>query len=150
MDTACKFRVASFESISHGVYLCHVGHNIVLSPQQKNSFAAGVSQFFAHVGCFPKVLVADRASEILSKRLGLLLTAKLVKVTPVAGDDYFRNGGAEKAIQDIDFMTTCLMADHNLPKDCWDIVGEHASLLNACLYPCPSNPSITTYECETG
>ena len=30
------------------------------------------------------------------------------------------------------------------------MVGEHASLLNACLYPCPSNPSITIYECETG
>ena len=23
-------------------------------------------------------------------------------------------------------------------------------MLNACLYPCPSNPSITIYECETG
>ena len=94
--------------------------------------------------------MADRSGEILSKRLGSLLTAKLVKFTPLAVDEHFRNGGAEKAIQDIDYMTTCLMADHNLPKDCWDVVGEHASLLNACLYPCPSNPSITIYECETG
>ena len=23
-------------------------------------------------------------------------------------------------------------------------------MLNACLYPCPSNPSITIYECERG
>ena len=79
-----------------------------------------------------------------------LLSAKLVKLTPVATDEHFRNGGAKKAVQDIDYMTTCLMADRGLPKECWDVVGEHASLLNACHYPCPSNPSISIYECETG
>jgi len=118
--------------------------------RKKSLFPLVFLKFVAHVGCFPKVLVADRAGKILSKRLGSLLSAKLVKLTPVATDEHFRNGGAKKAVQDIDYMTTCLMADRGLPKECWDVVGEHASLLNACHYPCPSNPSITIYECETG
>ena len=53
--------------------------------------------------------MADRAGKILSKRLGSLLSAKLVKLTPVATDEHFQNGGAKKAVQDIDYMTTCLM-----------------------------------------
>jgi len=54
--------------------------------------------------------VADRAGKILSKRLGSLLSAKLVKLTPVATDEHFRNGrngGAKKAVQDIDQIAVC-------------------------------------------
>ena len=29
-------------------------------------------------------------------------------------------------------------------------VSEHATLINACLNPCPVDESITIYECETG
>ena len=66
MDTAGKFRVASFrKNRNYSVCLCQVGKEIVLSSQGKNPFAAGISQIVAHVGCFPmmhpKVLVADRA-----------------------------------------------------------------------------------------
>ena len=51
--------------------------------------------------------MADRAGKILSKRLGSLLSAKLVKLTPVATDEHFRNGGAKKAVQDIDQIAVC-------------------------------------------
>jgi hypothetical protein len=47
-------------------------------------------------------------------------------------------------------MVACIMADKNLPKGCWDIFGEHATLANACLIPCPVDKNITIYECETG
>ena len=82
--------------------------------------------------------------------MGSILTAKLVKLRTVGVGEHFSNGAAEKAIQDIDYMVKCIMADKNLPKNCWDIVGEHATLLNACLSPCPTNKEITIYECETG
>ena len=58
--------------------------------------------------------------------------------------------GPEKAIQDIDNMVACYMADRNLPKDCWDVVGEHCTLVNARTSPCPTDKSITIYEAETG
>jgi hypothetical protein len=152
VDTAGKFRVAFFrKNRYYSVFICaKTGRKLYFPHKKEISFSAGISQICRACRVFPKVLVADRAGKILSKRLGSLLSAKLVKLTPVATDEHFRNGGAKKAVQDIDYMTTCLMADRGLPKECWDVVGEHASLLNACHYPCPSNPSITIYECETG
>ena len=95
-------------------------------------------------------LVSDKAGEILSKVMKTTVTAKQVKMVTVAKDEHFTNGGPEKAIQDIDNMVKCCMADRNLPKDCWDIVGEHATLVNACTSSCPTNPEITIYEAETG
>jgi hypothetical protein len=107
-------------------------------------------KFVAHDGCFPKVLVSDKAGEILCKVMKTTVTAKQVKMVTVAKDEHFSNGGPEKAIQDIDNIVKCCMADRNLPKDCWDIVGEHATLVNACTSSCPTNPEITIYEAETG
>jgi hypothetical protein len=102
------------------------------------------------VGCFPKVVIADKAGEILSIRMDRLFTAKTVKLRTVGVDEHFANGGPEKAIQDIDYMVACIMADKNLPKNCWDIVGEHSTLINTCLNLCPMHKDITIYECKTG
>ena len=75
----------------------------------------------AHVGCFPKVLVSDKAGEILSKVMKTTVTAKQLKMVTVAKDEHFTNGGPEKAIQDIDNMVKCCMAD--MSETCPRIVG---------------------------
>ena len=49
-----------------------------------------------------------------------------------------------------DYMVECCMASRSLSEGCWDIVGEHSTLINACLNPCPTDKDITIYECETG
>ena len=109
MDTAGKFRVASFrKNRYYTVFICAKSGRKLYFPHKKKSHLPLVFlKFVAHVGCFPKVLVADRAGKILSKRLGSLLSAKLVKLTPVATDEHFRNGGAKKAVQDIDQIAVC-------------------------------------------
>ena len=89
MDTAGKFRVESFRNNRYyTVFICAKSGRKLYFPHKKKSYLPLVFlKFVAHVGCFPKVLVADRAGKILSKRLGSLLSAKLVKLTPVATDE---------------------------------------------------------------
>ena len=91
MDTAGKFRVASFRKNRYYiVFICAKSGRKLYFPHKKEiSFSAGISQICRACRVFPKVLVADRAGKILSKRLGSLLSAKLVKLTPVATDDLF-------------------------------------------------------------
>ena len=72
------------------------------------------------VDCAVSALSPARCSHLVNQ----LVCCFSVRNTPSeeqtnAGLGGAENGGAEKAIQDIDYMTTCLMADHNLPKDCW-------------------------------
>ena len=43
-----------------------------------------------------------------------------------------------------DYMVECCMASRSLSEGCWDIVGEHSTLINACLNPCPTDKDITT------
>ena len=152
VDTAGKFRVASFQGNRYyTVFVCAKSGRKLYFPHKKKSHLPIVFlKFVAHVGCFPKVVIADKAGEILSKRMDSLFTAKMVKLRTVGVDEHFANGGPEKAIQDIDYMVACIMADKNLPKNCWDIVGEQATMINACLNPCPVDQSVTIYECETG
>jgi hypothetical protein len=152
LDSSGKFRVASFQGNRYyTVFVCaKSGRKLYFPHKKKSHLPLAFLKFVAHVGCFPKVLVGDKAGEILSKRLKGLFTAKAVKLITVGVDEHFANGGPEKAIQDIDYMVSCIMADKNLPKNCWDIVGEHSTLVNACLNPCPVDKNITIYECETG
>ena len=152
VDSSGKFRVASFQGNKYyTVFVCaKSGRKLYFPHKKKSQLPIVFLKFVAHVGCFPKVVVADKAGEILSKTMSKIFTAKFVKLRTVGVDEHFANGGPEKAIQDIDYMVACIMADKNLPKNCWDIVGEHATLINACLNPCPVDKSITIYECETG
>jgi hypothetical protein len=53
---------------------------------------------------------------------------------------------AEKAIQDLDQLQRGLAAEGNTPSDCWDILTEHALLVNAMTSPSPTNPSVTIFE----
>ena len=91
MDTAGKFRVAFFrKNRYYSVFICaKTGRKLYFPHKKEISFSAGISQICRACRVFPKVLVADRAGKILSKRLGSLLSAKLVKLTPVATDDLF-------------------------------------------------------------
>jgi hypothetical protein len=41
------------------------------------------------------------------------------------------------------------IADSGVASKYWDIIGQHACLINAIVCPSPSNPDITIFEAET-
>ena len=51
-----------------------------------------------------------------------------------------------KAIQDVCNILKCLIAEGNIPTTYWDIVGEHATLINMMTSPSIGNPDITIFE----
>ena len=61
----------------------------------------------------------------------------------------FRKNFAERAIDEIDRMVACCLADANLPRASWDVVGKHCTLINAVTQSYPTDSSITIYEAET-
>ena len=115
VDSSGKFRTPSFRGNRYySPFICaKSGRKLYFDHRRKSHFPLVFLKFVAHVGCFPKVLVSDKAGEILSKVMKTTVTAKQVKMVTVAKDEHFTNGGPEKAIQDIDNMVKCCMADRN-------------------------------------
>ena len=152
VDSSGKFKVASSRGNRYfSVFVdSRSGRKRFYAHRRKSHFPLAFMQFVADIGCFPKILVCDQAGEILSKAMGTTLTVKQVKIVPVAKDEHFSNGQAEKAIQDITYALKTIAAAENLPRNCWDFLGEHICLVNACTSTCPTNPNITIYEAETG
>jgi hypothetical protein len=92
------------------------------------------------------VLYTDKGGENYSKHMQRLTLSKDVTHIVVPKGEHHSIGIAEKAIQDLDQLQRGLSAEGNIPSNCWDIVTEHASLVNAMTCPSPTNPSITIFE----
>ena len=53
---------------------------------------------------------------------------------------------AEKVIQDLNNMMSCMLSDSNVPNIYWDFVIEHAALVNSMITPSISDKTKTIFE----
>ena len=60
--------------------------------------------------------------------------------------EHYANGPAEKAIGDLDQMQRGFSAEANAPSNVWDIITEHATLVDLMTNPSRSDPSMTKFE----
>ncbi len=61
-------------------------------------------------------------------------------------NEHSSNRTSEKAIQDVINPIKSYKADSGVPSQCWDIIGQHACLINVMCYPSPRNADIIISE----
>ena len=112
----------------------------------RKHFPAVYLKFIQRIGRHPQVLYSDKKGESTSKQLQRLFTARHVSHTAIPPCEHHPIGVAEKVIQDVCNILKCLIAEGNIPTTYWDIVGEHATLINMMTSPSIGNPDITIFE----
>jgi hypothetical protein len=55
---------------------------------------------------------------------------------------------AEKVIQDLNNMMSCMLSDSNVPNIYWDFVIEHVVLVNSMITPSISDKTETIFELQ--
>ena len=147
-DSSGKFRtVSKGRNRYFTIFVCaKTGGKIFTAHQKKKHFPAVYLKFVQRVGRHPQVLYSDKGGELVSIPLQRLFTARHVSHIIVPRGEHYSIGVAEKAIQDICNILKCLLADGNIPPKFWDVVGEHATLINMMTSPSIRNPDITIFE----
>ena len=152
VDTSGKWRVRSSRGNRyHTVFVCAKSGMKLTFPHKKRShFPLVYMKFVARIGSHPQHLLSDKAGEISSKKFDALLLAKGCNHICLPKNEHYSLGVPEKAIGDLDRNTRAIMADANIPPAYWDIVVQHAALLNACTSPSICAPEMTIFEADTG
>ena len=147
-DSSGKFRtVSKGRNRYFTIFVCaKTGGKIFTAHQKKKHFPAVYLKFVQRVGRHPQVLYSDKGGELVSIPLQRLFTARHVSHIIVPRGEHYSIGVAEKAIQDVCNHLKCLRADGNIPPKFWDVVGEHATLINMMTSPSIRNPDITIFE----
>ena len=147
-DTSGKFKVKSKQGNRYySVFVCaKSGSKAVVFHAKRKHFPLAYLQFAQRINRHPRVLYTDKGGENYSKHMQRLTLSKDVTHIVVPKGEHHSIGPAEKAIQDLDQLQRGLSAEGNIPSNCWDIVTEHASLVNAMTCPSPTNPDITIFE----
>ena len=147
-DSSGKFRVVSKAKNRYFTIFvdAKTGGKIYIAHQKKKHYPAVYLKFVQRVGRHPQVLYTDKGGEIVSIPLQRLFLARNVSHIIVPRGEHHSIGVAEKAIQDICNIMKCLLADGNIPPRFWDVVGEHATLINMMTSPSIRNSDITIFE----
>ena len=69
--------------------------------------------------------------------------AHIVSHTILPLGRHYSIGITEGIIQDLCNILTCLLAEGNIPPKYWDVVGQHATLINFMACPLMNHPDIT-------
>ena len=87
----------------------------------------------AKIGSHPQHLprLSDKAGEINSKKIDALLLVKDCNHICLRKNEHYGLGVPEQTVGDLDRNTRAIMADANIPPPYWDIIVQHAALLNA-------------------
>jgi len=147
-DSSGKFKVRSKQGNRYySVFVCaKTGLKVVVPHAKRKHFPLAYLQFAQRINRHPRVLYTDKGGENCSKHMNRLALMKHMTHIVVPKGEHHSIGAAEKAIQDLDQLQRGLAAEGNTPSDCWDIITEHASLVNAMTSPSPTNPSVTIFE----
>ena len=147
-DSSGKFRtVSKAKNYYFTLFVCaKSGGKVFIAHSKKKHFPAVYLKFIQRIGRHPQVLYSDKGGELISKQLQRLYTARHVSHIVVPRGEHHSIGVAEKAIQDISNILKCLIAEGNIPPKYWDLVGEHATLINMMTSPSICNPDITIFE----
>ena len=147
-DSSGKFKVLSkLGNRYYTAFTCtFTGVRVVIPHAKRKHFPLVYLKFAQRIQRHPRILYTDMGGENLSKKLTDLWLAKDVLHLPVPKGEHFSVGSAEKAIGDLDQIQRGLSAEANAPSNVWDILTEHASLIDSMVNPSPSQPWMTKFE----
>jgi hypothetical protein len=147
-DTSGRFRVRS--KLGNRYYSVFVdsltGARIAIPHAKRKHYPLVYLQFALRIQRHPRVLITDMGGECDSDPLDQLMLAKEVTHIKVPKGEHYANGPAEKAIGDLDQMQRGFSAEANAPSNVWDIITEHATLVDLMTNPSRSDPSMTKFE----
>jgi hypothetical protein len=123
-----------------------MGVRMVIPHAKRKHFLLVYLKFAQRIQRHPRILYTDMGGENLSKAITDLWIAKDVLHLPVPKGEHFSVGSAEKAIGDLDQIQRGLSAEANALSNVWDILTEHAALIDSMVNPSPSLPSMTKFE----
>ena len=147
-DTSGKFKVTSkLGNRYYSAFTCvATGVRVAIPHAKRKHFPLVYLKFVQRVQRHPRVIITDLGGENTSRHLENLWLAKEVLHLPVPKGEHHSLGSAEKAIGDLDQIQRGLTAEANAPSNVWDILTEHATLIDAMVNPSPSRPSMTKFE----
>jgi hypothetical protein len=132
------------------VFVCtHTVRKLFFPYKKRKHFHLVYMEFVAKIGRHPAVLISDKGEQLTSARFEKYLIEKGVNHITVPHNEHSSNGPVEKAIQDVNNAIKSYIADPGVPSKYWDIIGQHACLINDMVCPSPRNPDITIFEAET-
>jgi hypothetical protein len=136
-DSSGKFRTVSKAKNRYcTLFVCaKSGSKVFIAHRKKQHFPAVYLQLVQRIGRHPQVLYTDKGGALTSKLLQRLFTARHVSHIVIPRGEHHSIGVAEKAIQDVCNILKCLITEGNIPPAYWDIVGEHATLINMMTSP---------------
>ena len=111
--------------------------------KKRSHFTIILLRSVARMGKWPRRLISDKAGEIVKKTLKNTLTARQVDIQHVPRGEHHLNGSIEADIQSLDNLVKTTMLDANLPAAAWECVGQHITLLQDCIRPCPTNEDVS-------
>ena len=155
-ESSSPFRVKSLEgNYYYSVFVDErSGRYLAIPYARKSEFSLVFLQFVAKIARFPKILLCDSASEILSATMTSTFAPHELSRHVVPKGEHFANAPAERAIALMDNMVKTLLAAQDLPRNTRDILVEHSTLIHAVIRLCPTNKKVqlkvTVYEAETG
>lgn len=147
-DSSGRFKVVSkLGNRYYTAFTCMLtGVRVVIPHAKRKHFPLVYLKFAQRIQRHPRILYSDMGGENLGKAFTDLLLAKEVLHLPVPKGEHFSIGSAEKAIGDLDQIQRGLTAEANAPSNVWDILTEHAALIDSMVNPSPSLPSMTKFE----
>ena len=152
VDLSGPFRTRSYQGNRYyALFKCMLtGKRMYFGLKKRSHFTITLLRSVARMGKWPKLLISDKAGEIVKKTLKHTLTARQVNVQHVPRGEHHLNGSIEADIGSLDNLVKTSMMEANLPAAAWECVGQHIAMLQDCIRPCPSNEDISCHEAATG